>query len=294
MKDYQLEISYRRSISEIERAILKDYWSQASNLKPGEIAEKYQIEYSELKAIVRFLGKVSVKCACDVCGVEMTLVASSRSDLKSKLSAFICTDCSTERSERQKAEQEDLKAKRLAEWEKEVAFYRDQEEVGVKKLAMAIDKKAWLNLDDEGLLLLREIFKAGEFQIWRVRHTYKGKLTRKVRLYLELFDGLGLIHLVYGYRDRSRIQRFILNDVIFQNLYLDVAVHSELSIHLKINTTPKEPTSPIYKNSVVFSTLRLLEPNKSYLCGLWQLPDGSVNLKIAPADEIVPRAKELG
>lgn len=294
MKDYQLEISYRPGISEVENTILQEYWSQTSNLKSGEIAKKYQIEDSELKAIVRFLGKVSVKCACDVCGGEMTLAVSSRSDLKSKLSATICADCSKARFEKQQAEQEELEAKRLVEWEKEVEFYRDQEEVGAKKLAMAIDKKVWLNLDDEGLLLLREIFKTGDFQIWRLRHTYKGRLTRKVKLYLELFDCLGLIHLVYEYRDRSRIQRFMLHDVIFQNLYLDVAVHRELSIHLKINTNSTDSTSPVYKNSVVFSTLRLLEPNKSYLCGLWQLPDGSMNLKITPADQIVPRAKELG
>ena len=186
-----------------------------------------------------------------------------------------------------------IAAERIAERKKEEEYLQIQEEIRREKMAMAMEKETWLNLDDEGILILRQLYKSDDFYQVGRKNYYYGNFSTKMKLYFEVFDKLGLIHLQYQYNNPKKIQKFLLNNAVFPNLYLSKRTHNELSIHLTKNEHTTSSTAPVFRSTIVFHTVRVLEPQKTYLCGLWELPDGSMNLKITPADQIVKRAEVI-
>lgn len=291
MKDYQLQITIQNYLSDLQKDILKDYWNKRFELTPKEIIEKYKINSTDLNALIKLHCQAELTHKCLDCNVEFDTVVTSRYNLNLMIEKGTCSNCLEKKRLQDQLERAKRQASMIADQQKKEDYYRDQKQLWDKKKVDALRSFSWLNLDEDCLEALKELYKGN---LTNGRNTFSwDNLPIKLRMYLKLFDNLGLLHLTYNYNNPKIIDEILLNESVFQNLYYSKRIDSEFSIHMKINENANSPTSPSFRNTIKFDTMRVLDPNRSYACALWQLPDGSMNLKITPADQIVKRAEEI-
>ncbi|MFW5720819.1 MAG: hypothetical protein ACOCWW_00370 [Bacteroidota bacterium] len=304
-----------KETEERNKEILKKYWEidDHGNFlnRPTDIKEQYGISIPEIRKLVKEYSYVTFdKGQCE-CGNPILIEVSSQQQLNEEVRDYKKYDYAYPLKCEKCLKEEELKAQQLREKEKQIEreHFNEKFEEAQKKLEIAFKEERWRLLDDDEfdvlLVMARSKSKGQVFHTLfngKDFHSPEGKEVWKM---INKLDSLGLIWIN---RDiKGSINDFYMIDSLRQSLleYIDEPYEPGLDpnyfvsskedtfrFFLRPNGHKIKTKHPNYSGKFTLTKNILLEENKEYRYGGWINDDGTIYIKITPADEPFLDAKE--